>query len=93
MRVIVLGFLFLMTSCGALIVNPKGCRDIGVWAGPGENEEKFTEQYLVWNVDLEVQLKEFLKKRNINCSEIKKMRVDFKSVFFVKRELTVFIQK
>jgi hypothetical protein len=93
MRVIVLGFLLILSSCGVLVVNPKGCRDIGFWAGPGENEEKFTEQYFVWNQDHEVQLKEFFKKRNINCSEIKKMRVDFKSVFFVKRELTVFIQK
>lgn len=92
------GLLFLVTSCGALKLSPMGCSGDGVWGassfeGKQDSELKFTENYYVWNVDYEVRLKDFLKKRNINCKEIKKMRVNIKSVFFVKRELTVFIQK
>ena len=88
-------------SCGALKVSPKGCQGEGIWSGPIDNidnrantsENSFTEIYYVWNFDYEVRLKEFLDKRKINCREIKKMRVNISSVFFVKRKLTVFIQK
>jgi hypothetical protein len=92
------GLLFLVTSCGALKLSPTGCPGDGVWSantidGKQSAELSFTEDYYIWNMDYEVRLKDFLKKRNIDCREIKKMRVNIKSVFFVKRELTVFIQK
>ncbi|MBC7538206.1 MAG: hypothetical protein H7281_05260 [Bacteriovorax sp.] len=95
---LILGLLFLVSSCGSLKLSPTGCRSDGVWgdkieAGKQDTELKFTEEYYLWNVDYEVRLKEFLKKRNIDCSEIKKLRVNIKSVFFVKRQLTVFILK
>lgn len=98
MKMLGLIFVLLLTSCGALKLSPTGCRGDGVWGdkieeGKKDTELKFTEEYYVWNVDYEVRLKDFLKKRNIDCSEIKKIRVNFKSVFFVKRELTVFVQK
>lgn len=88
----------LVMSCGALKVSPKGCQGEGIWSGPINNrvdtsEDHFTKVYYVWNFDYEVRLKEFLDKRKIDCREIKKMRINISSVFFVKRKLTVFIQK
>lgn len=90
--------LMAFVSCGSLKLSPKGCRTDGYW---GDREEKgnvvselsFSEEYYVWNVDHEVRLKEFLGKHRIACSEVKRLRVQMKSVFFVKRELTVFVQK
>lgn len=93
-QVLSFGLLFLVSSCGSLRLSPKGCASNGIWGDKAFLFDlKFSEEYYVWNVDHEVRLKEFLKKRNIDCNEIKKMRVEIKSVFFVKRELSVFILK
>ena len=100
MKLNILGlvFLFLLSSCGALRLSPTGCHGLGIWGdqnaeGRYANELKFTETYYVWNMDYEVRLKDFLKVRNIECNQIKKIHINITSVFFVKRELTVFIQK
>lgn len=90
--------LMFLVSCGSLRLSPRGCRSDGVWGdripeGKMSDELSFSEVYYVWNVDHEVKLSDFLKKRKIECSEIKKIRVEMKSVFFIKRELTVFVQK
>ncbi|MGZ3789495.1 MAG: hypothetical protein ACXVLQ_13280 [Bacteriovorax sp.] len=89
-------FLLFLCSCGALSVSPLGCRSEGSWGdgsslgGPVE-EMKLSEEYYVWNDDYEVRLKDFLKRHHVNCSEVKKLRVQINSVFFVKRELNIFI--
>ena len=99
MRVaILLGSLMMLASCGSLRLTPKGCHSDGTWGertplGKLDKETSFREVYYVWNLDQEVKLSDFLKKRKIQCNEIKKIRVQIKSVFFVKRELTVFVQK
>lgn len=97
-RPLVISFLMTMVSCGSLKLSPQGCRSIGLWGDRGEDgkrrsEFSFSQNYYVWNVDREIKLKDFLKEREIDCSEIKKIRVQIRSVFFVKRELTVFVQK
>ncbi|MDO9184181.1 MAG: hypothetical protein Q7U04_17335 [Bacteriovorax sp.] len=84
--------LFLSSACGALKLNPSGCSGSGVWGSETGNVE-FVEEYYVWNADHEVRLKEFLKQRNLDCHEIKKIRVKVTSKFFVKRELTVFVYR
>ena len=88
----------MMTSCGSLTVKPIGCLGEGVWAntpkvGSLETELVFTESYYVWLNDYEVRLKDFLKKRDLDCRKISKIHIKMKSIFFVKRELTVFVQK
>ncbi|MFA6238732.1 MAG: hypothetical protein WC635_15460 [Bacteriovorax sp.] len=102
MRVLKKIFLILtfltLASCGSLKLTPKGCRTGGQWGdgtekGNAVKELSFSEVYYVWNVDYEVRLKEFLNERKIDCAIVQKIRVEMKSIFFVKRELTVFVQK
>ena len=91
---LVTAFLFLFSSCGSLRLSPIGCQGDGLWSEkPLTGELSITETYYVLNFDREIRLKEFLEKRNINCRAIKKMYVKIDNVFFVKRELTVFVQK
>lgn len=93
--------LFFFSSCGALRVKPTGCLGEGQWSSlPSNTELKNSESeiilsqnYYVWLNDYEVRLKDFLKNRNIDCRKISRMHINMKSVFFVKRELRVFVQK
>lgn len=89
--------LMSITSCGALRVNPQGCRTNGEWSdgmdeGKPAVESSYSQEYYVWNADQDVKLLNFLKERKVDCSELKKIRMKMESVFFVKRKLTVFIQ-
>lgn len=93
MKAFLILVLLFVTSCGSLKLSPKGCRTQGLWGDVGSPEVAFREVYYVWNIDHEVRLKDFLKAHQLDCSEIKKMRVEMKSVFFVRRELTIFVQK
>lgn len=91
-------FLMTLTSCGSLNLNPRGCRTDGVWGernfdGRPATESAYSETYYVWARDHEVRLRDFLLKRKIECSDVKRMRIEMKSAFFVKRELTVFVQQ
>lgn len=93
---LVLFILVFISSCGSLKVSPIGCKTDGIWGDTSlldKEEIKVSEEFYVWNVDHEVRLKDFLKKKGIECSEVKKMRVEIKSVFFVSRELSVFVSK
>lgn len=97
-RLILIAFLGVLTSCGSLKLSPQACRTDGVWGdryyqGKASDEVIFHEEYYVWNVDHEVKLRDFLRGHKIECNEVKRIRVSVKSVFFVKRELTVFVQK
>ncbi|RPJ77715.1 MAG: hypothetical protein EHM20_05605 [Alphaproteobacteria bacterium] len=91
------GVLLSFVSCGSLSINPQGCRTGGEWTDGMEDgkpaiETSFSEEYFVWNDDLNIKLLDFLKERKIECSEVKKIRMNLESVFFVKRKLTIFIQ-
>ena len=97
-RIVSWAMMFFITACGSLKISPLSCKTEGVWGEKpigrmAANELALSEEYYIWNMDKEIRLKEFLKKRNIDCHDIKKMRVTIKSIFFVKRELIVFVQK
>ena len=88
----------ILSSCGSLRLLPQSCHSNGIWGqkieeGKAGTEIALSETYYVWNMDQEVKLKEFFKEKNIECHDVKEMRVEIKTTFFVKRELTVFIQK
>jgi hypothetical protein len=90
--------IFLIVSCASLRLTPHGCKSEGVWGAMPEEwkkkeELKLTEEYFVGTTDKEVKLNDILKKNKISCSEVKYIRVEIKSVFFVKRELKIFIIK
>ncbi len=90
--------LFFVSSCGSLRVSPLGCKSPGYWGdepelGKMNREIKVSDSYLIWNADYEVKLRDLLKANKIDCADVKKMRIEIKSVFFVKRELNVFITK
>ena len=90
--------LFLIFSCGSLKLLPQGCHTEGIWGqksavNSSEQLLSFTKEYYVWNVDEEVRLKDFLKEMKVNCDEVKEMHVEIKSIFFVRRELTVYVLK
>ena len=90
--------LFLVSSCGSLRVSPLGCKSPGYWGdepelGKENHEIKVSGSYMIWNVDYEVKLRDLFKANKIDCADVKKMRMEIKSVFFVKRELNVFIIK
>jgi hypothetical protein len=89
-----------LASCGSLKLSPEGCESNGLWGERSvdakleeEDEFVYSQEYSVWIEDLTVSLQDFLMDRGIECHDVKKLRVQMKSVFFVKRELTVFIKK
>lgn len=91
-------FLVGLVSCGSLKIAPQGCRSTGVWGtmvaeGKTTEELVLTESFFVWNLDHQVRLVDFLKEHKIECRDVKSLRVQVKSSFFVKRDLTVFVQK
>lgn len=99
MKSLLVLLMLVCTSCGSLKLSPQACRSPGYWGSnndpkeEGEQELKFTEDYYVLTVDREVRLRDFLKERGVACEEVKKIRVQMSSVFFVKRVLNVFITK
>lgn len=97
-NVLLLGLMSSFVSCGSLKLSPQGCRTNGLWgkmveAGIADKEIAISEEFYVWNVDHEVKLKDILKAHQVDCSEVKKLRVQMRSVFFVKRELSIFVEK
>ena len=92
--------LVALTSCGSLKLNLTGCETNGQWSEKPffskENETSelsFTEEYYLWGNDLTVNLEDFLKWKKMDCHDVKKLRVQINSIFFVKRQLIVFINK
>ena len=97
-KIFLLLALLFFSSCGSLKLSPQGCRTDGYWGeaiplGKSGREIKLSSVYYVWNVDYEVKLKQLLEEHKIDCSEIKSMRIEISSSYFIKRELTVFVQK
>jgi hypothetical protein len=92
----------ILCSCGSLRVLPKGCKGPGEWAPNLADSDAalmsikpvvISEDYLIWNMDTEVRLKDFLKKRGLTCDEVKRIRAEMTSSFFVRRNLTLFIYR
>ena len=89
--------LLLLNSCGSISLVPRGCKTDGLWGEDlSYNEHKeiiIDKSYYVWLFDTEVKLKDILRENKIECSEVKKLRVEIKSTFFVKRDLKIFLEK
>ena len=97
--VFLMTFFISLTSCGTLRVSPQNCKtNDGVWGDSKRDyiqatEMKYSKTYNVFFTNLDVRLRDFLKEFNIKCSEVKKIRMDIKSTFFVSRTLDVYIEK
>lgn len=92
--------ILALTSCGSLKLNVVGCETSGQWGEkPMPSNESaspellFSEEYYLFGRDVDVNLKDFLLEQKMDCHEIKKLRVQIESTFFVKRKLVVFIKK
>ena len=97
MKVWILFLILLLTSCGSLTIGPRGCKTDGVWGedlGFSEHKEVvINKSYLVFLFDTELKLKDLLNEEKIACSDVKKMRVEIASTFFVKRDLKIILEK
>lgn len=85
---------FLLSSCGSLTLSPQACRSSGQWGiseSSGPQERKISAVYYVMTMDKEIRLRDLLKDNGVACQNVKKMRVEMSSVFFVKRVLSVYI--
>ena len=91
--------IFALTSCGTFRVTPQNCKtNEGVWGDSKRDyieasEFKYSKTYMVLFSNVDVRLRDFLKEFNVKCSEVKKLRMDVKSVFFVNRTLDVYVEK
>lgn len=97
--------LFLVTSCGSLTITPKGCKTNAVWgANPlssreitreelleeRELEKRFNESFTVF-YDKSVRLKDLLEKNGIKCEDLKKIRVQISTSYFLKRDVQLIV--
>lgn len=90
--------VFFLSSCGSLKLTPQGCKSPGYWGKSEEmngerTEQVFSGEYYLLTLDKEIRLRDFLKEKGISCEEVKSLRVQISSSFFIKRKLTVFIAK
>ena len=97
MRIVFLLLLFFVSSCGSLSLVPRGCKTDGIWGEDlGYNDFKeviINKSYYVWFFDLELKLKDILKEQKIECSSVKKLRVEMRNTFFVKRDLKIILEE
>lgn len=86
-------------SCGTLRVTPQSCKTPdGVWGDSKRDyiqatEYKFSKTYKVFFSNVDIRLRDFLKEFNVKCADVKKLRMDVKSTFFIDRTLDVYIEK
>ena len=105
----IMALVLFSTGCGVLKVNSKGCKTDAVWgASPnssrGLSREKMKaeedvfldikgrEQFSVF-FDREVWLSGLLEEHNINCSEVKKLRMVINTSWFFWREISLKVVK
>jgi len=81
-----------MSSCGSLRITPQDCHTSGVWGDKIVNEVKISDNFFVWNNDLEIQLKDLLKLKDIDCTNVKKLRLEVKSFFLINKEVSIYVQ-
>lgn len=93
-KLVLLGCVFLLSSCGSLRLTPQGCKSPGYWGKSEEEKEQvFTGEYFLLTLDKEIRLRDFLRDRGVACEEVKSLRVQFSSSFFIKRKISVIITK
>lgn len=97
-NVLLIFLVIFLSSCGSLKLSAQGCKNQGVWQeetskNNNSTDLKVTEVYYVWNTEQEVKIKDFVKRKGIDCKDIKKMWISIKSKYLVERELSLYIQK
>ena len=108
MKITMMVFMLLLaTGCGALRINPKGCRTDAVWgSNPNSTREitredleeestvdiKSKEDFFVF-YDRDLRLRDLLEEHGISCAEVKKLRVVVTTSWFFKREIRVLVVK
>jgi hypothetical protein len=100
-------FLLFLSGCGALRINPKSCNSPGIWgANPlstreitreeAEDEKiidlNMKESFLVF-YDRDLRLRDLLNEHKIKCEEVKKIRVEIKTTWFLIRKVTLKVVK
>ena len=81
-----------MSSCGTLRITPQDCRTAGVWGDSLVDEVKITDNFFVWNNDVEIRLKDLLKLKDIDCTNVKKLRLEVRSLFLINKEVSIYVQ-
>ena len=102
-----MALVLFSTGCGALRVNPKGCKTDAVWGlsndavrgiTRAELEEeavidiKAKEQFLVF-YDRDIRISDLLLEQAIKCEEVKKLRVVINTSWFFWREVSLKVVK
>ena len=102
-----MALVLFSTGCGVLKVNPKSCKTDAIWdasinssrsytLGNVELEEvieiKAKEQFLVF-YDTELELKELLLEHDIECSDVKRLRLIMSTSWFFWREVSLKVVK
>lgn len=95
---VILGLVMVVSSCGSLKLTPQGCKSPGYWGKKDEaaghsGEQVFSREYYLLTLDKEIRLRDFLKENGVSCEEVRSLRVQLSSSFFIKRKLSVFIVK
>ena len=99
--------LLLATGCGALRINPKGCRTDAVWGSNPLSTREITRENLedkstidlkskeVFFVfyDRDIRLRDILEEHGVKCEEVKKLRVVITTSWFFKREVNILVVK
>jgi hypothetical protein len=102
MKTITIFLIFVcltLASCGTLRVTPQNCKtNNGLWGDSKRDyiqasEFKFSKTYMIYLTNVDIRLRDFLKEFNVKCTDVKKLRMDVKTTFFVKRTLDVYIEK
>jgi len=84
--------LILSTGCGSFTVSPHLCKSQGLWSNEDKELNEFyvsEDYYLGWGNE-EVRTKDIISKININCEQIKTLRIKIHSSFFIKRTVEIY---
>lgn len=91
-------------GCGALRINPKGCKTDALWGSNPLSSREITKEEmedaqrevtgkkeLTVITDTDIRLRDLLEENGIKCGEVKKLRVRIstKWIFFREIELKV----
>lgn len=89
-KIILFPLLIFLASCGSFTVTPRACRTTGFWGPKALNEQVITADYYLFTLDKEVMLRDILLEHNLQCDQIKSMRLKLTSSFLFKRTVEVY---
>lgn len=78
-------------SCGGMSITPRGCQTQGTWGNEDSiNDIKISESYYLTTDEVEIKLKDILARHDVNCNQIKNLRIKIISSFFLKRTVEIY---